>query len=144
MTALPTAGWIANREHVLPIRVYYEDTDFTGVVYHGAYVRFLERGRSDFLRLAGVKHAELEAAGFAFAVVRLEADFKKPARIDDAIEVRSRFLDLRGPRLIIGQQAARGEELLVEARVEAACIGLDGRPRRPPSAMTEALRPLIF
>jgi acyl-CoA thioester hydrolase len=144
VTGLPSAGVIIDREHVLPIRVYYEDTDFTGVVYHGAYVRFLERGRSDFLRLAGVKHAELEAAGFAFAVVRLEADFRKPARIDDAVEVRSRFLDLRGPRLVIGQRVARGEDLLVEARIDAACIGLDGRPRRPPPAMKEALRPLIF
>jgi acyl-CoA thioester hydrolase len=144
VTAQPTAGVIVEREHVLPIRVYYEDTDFTGVVYHGAYVRFLERGRSDFLRLAGVKHAELEAAGFAFAVVRLEADFRTPARIDDAIEIRSRFLELRGPRLVIGQKVARGGDLLVDARVEAACIGLDGRPRRPPQAMTEALRPLIF
>jgi acyl-CoA thioester hydrolase len=141
---LPTAGRIEAREHFLPVRVYYEDTDFTGVVFHGAYVRFLERGRTDFLRLAGVHHAVLEGEGYAFTVVRLEADFKRPARIDDALTVKSRFLELRGPRLIIGQQVLRDEAILVDARVEAALIGLDGRPRRPPPAMTEALRPLIF
>jgi acyl-CoA thioester hydrolase len=140
----PTAGRIEAREHFLPVRVYYEDTDFTGVVFHGAYVRFLERGRTDFLRLAGVHHAVLEGEGYAFTVVRLEADFKRPARIDDALTVKSRCLQLRGPRLVIGQQVLRDEALLVDARVEAALIGLDGRPRRPPPAMTEALRPLIF
>jgi len=144
MTPEPTAGVIEDREHLLPIRVYFEDTDFTGVVYHGAYVRFLERGRSDFLRLAGVRHRALEAEGFAFTVVRMELDFKQPARIDDALIVRSRFLEMRGPRLVIGQQVARDDTLLVDARVEAACIGLDGRPRRPPAAMTGAIRPLIF
>lgn len=145
MTAdLPTAGRIEAREHLLPIRVYYEDTDFTGVVYHGAHVRFLERGRSDFLRLAGVHHAELAAGGFAFAVASLAVDFKRPGRIDDALVVKSRFLELRGPRLVIGQQILRGEELLVDAKVDAACIGLDGKPRRPPTAMIEALRRLIF
>jgi acyl-CoA thioester hydrolase len=145
MTAdFPTSGRIADREHLLPIRVYYEDTDFTGAVYHGAHVRFLERGRSDFLRLAGVHHAELATAGFAFAVARLELDFKRPARIDDALVVKSRFLELRGPRLVVGQQILRGEALLVDAKVDAACIGLDGKPRRPPAAMIEALRRLIF
>jgi acyl-CoA thioester hydrolase len=140
----PTAGRIEAREHFLPVRVYYEDTDFTGVVFHGAYVRFLERGRTDFLRLAGVHHAVLEGEGYAFTVVRLEADFKRPARIDDALTVKSRCLELRGPRLVIGQQVLREEALLVDATVEAAVIGLDGRPRRPPAFMMEALRPLIF
>ncbi|HEX2560896.1 hotdog domain-containing protein, partial [Phenylobacterium sp.] len=87
----PTAGWFVDREHVLPVRVYYEDTDFTGIVYHGAYVRFFERGRSDCLRAIGVRHAELAAADepAGFAVVRMEVEFRRAARIDDALHVRT-------------------------------------------------------
>jgi acyl-CoA thioester hydrolase len=140
----PSAGRIEGREHLLPVRVYFEDTDFTGVVFHASFVRFLERGRSDFLRLAGVHHAELREQGLGFAVVRLETDFRRPGHIDDALIVRTRFEALRGPRMVIGQQVARDGELLVEARVEAALIGLDGRPRRPTTAMMEAIRPLLF
>jgi len=141
---IPLSGEFAAEGHILTQRVYYEDTDFSGVVYHARYLHFMERGRTDFLRLAGVHHAVLEGEGYAFTVVRLEADFKRPARIDDALTVKSRCLELRGPRLVIGQQVLRDEALLVDARVEAALIGLDGRPRRPPPSMTEALRPLIF
>jgi acyl-CoA thioester hydrolase len=144
LSDLPTAGRIEAREHLLPVRVYFEDTDFSGVVFHASYVRFLERGRSDYLRLAGVHHARLREQGLAFAVVRLEADFRRPARIDDALVVRSRFQELRGPRLVIGQQVTRDAELLVEARVEAALIGPGGRPKRLTSAMLQAIRPLLF
>src|ERR1700709_2251409 len=83
----PSAGWMDGCEHVLPVRTYYEDTDFTGVVYHGAYVRFFERGRTDFLRLAGVNHAALlqRPDPLAFTVTRLAVDFRRAARIDDAL-----------------------------------------------------------
>ena len=96
-------------EHVLPVRIYYEDTDFTGVVYHGGYVRFFERGRTDFLRLAGVSHAALLARPdpLAFTVVRLAIDFRRAARIDDALQVRTRFTAARGPRLFIAQRILR-------------------------------------
>ena len=141
----PSAGWLDGKEHVLPVRIYYEDTDFTGVVYHANYVRYFERGRSDFLRLAGVGHADLlgRADPAAFTVVKLEIEFKRPARIDDALEVRTIYEAARGPRLFIRQRILRGGEEICLGRVEAACIDLSGRPRKPPAGMIETLRPLF-
>ena len=145
MSIEPSAGFIEGREHVLPVRVYYEDTDFTGVVYHGNYVRYFERGRSDFLRIAGVRHADLldRPDPAAFAIVRMEIDFKRAARIDDALAVRTTYDQARGPRLFISQRITRGEELVCLAKVEAACIDLQGRPRKPPPGMLDTLRPLF-
>jgi len=139
----PTSGWFEGREHVLPVRVYYEDTDFTRLVYHANYVRYFERGRSDFLRLAGVGHAELLALAepVAFVVTRLEIDFKSPARIDDALQVRTTYDRARGPRLSIGQRIVRGQTLIAQASVEVACIDLNGRPRKPPKGLVETLQP---
>jgi acyl-CoA thioester hydrolase len=141
--ALPSAGWFEGREHLLPVRVYYEDTDFTGVVYHANYARYFERGRSDFLRLAGVRHAELLAAETptAFTVTRLSIAFLGAARIDDALTVRTAFDYAKGARLFIRQRIVRDQTVICEAEVEAACIGLDGRARRPPRSMTEMLAP---
>lgn len=141
----PSAGWLDGREHVLPVRIYYEDTDFTGVVYHGGYVRFFERGRTDFLRLAGVSHAALleRPDPLAFTVTRLAVDFRRAARIDDALQVRTRYEAARGPRLFIAQRILRGETLIAEAAVEAACIDLAGRARRPPPDLVEALTPFF-
>jgi acyl-CoA thioester hydrolase len=139
----PTAGHFEGREHVLPVRVYYEDTDFTGVVYHANYVRYFERGRSDFLRLAGVSHTELleREDPAAFVVTRLAIDFRQAARIDDALQVRTTYDSARGPRLWISQRILRGETLIAEAQVEAACISLDGRPRKPPRGLVAVLSP---
>ena len=139
----PSAGWFEGREHVLPVRVYYEDTDFTGVVYHANYLRYFERGRSDFLRMAGVSHTDLLAHDqpTAFVVTRMEIDFRKPARIDDALLVRTTYDEARGPRLAISQRIVRGEEVIAQAAVFAACISMDGRPRKPPPGLVEALRP---
>ena len=146
----PSAGQIVGREHQLPVRIYYEDTDFTGVVYHGQYVRFFERGRSDFLRVAGIGHADLLARPdpAAFTIVRMEIDFKAPARIDDALLVRTTYDSVRGPRLFITQRITRAdkdgaEELIATAQVEAACIDLKGRARKPPAGMVDALAPLF-
>lgn len=142
---IPTAGVIDGREHLLPVRVYYEDTDFTGVVYHANYLRYFERGRSDFLRVAGVHHAELldRDDPAAFAITRMELDFKRAARIDDALVVRTTYDAAKGPRLFISQRITRDEELICAAKVEAACIDLQGRPRKPPPGMLETLRPLF-
>jgi len=139
----PSAGWLDGREHVLPVRIYYEDTDFTGVVYHGGYVRFFERGRTDFLRLAGIGHAALlqRPDPLAFTVTKLAIEFRRAARIDDALQVRTRYQTVRGPRLFVAQRILRGEELIAEAEVVAACIDLSGRARRPPADLVEALRP---
>jgi acyl-CoA thioester hydrolase len=137
----PTAGWMDGREHVLPVRIYYEDTDFTGVVYHGGYVRFFERGRTDFLRLAGVHHAALlqRPDPLAFSVTKLAVAFRRAARIDDALTVRTRFFAVRGPRLMIRQRILREEEVIAEAEVEAVCIDPAGRARRPPEDLKAAL-----
>jgi acyl-CoA thioester hydrolase len=143
--ASPAAGWFEGREHVLPIRVYYEDTDFTGLVYHANYLRFFERARSDFLRLAGVSHTELLARAdpAAFVITRMEIDFRAPARVDDALVVRTTYDSVRGPRLSISQRVLRGETLIAQAAVAAACIGLDGRARKPPKGLAEAITPWL-
>ena len=139
----PNAGMFEGREHVLPVRVYYEDTDFTGVVYHANYVRYFERGRSDFLRLAGVSHTSLleREDPAAFVVTRLAIDFRQAARIDDALLVRTTYDTIKGPRLMISQRIFRSETLIAQAEVEAACISLNGRPRKPPSGLVVALSP---
>jgi acyl-CoA thioester hydrolase len=141
----PTAGSMDGPWHGLPVRVYYEDTDFSGVVYHGAYVRFFERGRTDFLRLAGVSHSALLAGAdpLALTVTRLAIAFRRAARIDDALLVRTRLTGVRGPRLMLAQQIVRAGELLTDAEVEVACIDLSGRPRRPPAALAAALGPYL-
>lgn len=141
----PTSGEFEGRTHLLPVRVYYEDTDFTGLVYHANYLRFFERGRSDFLRLVSSGHAELldRDDPLAFVVTRMDIRFLKPARIDDALVIRTTYEAVKGPRLIIRQAIVRGEQTLCEADVEAACIDLNGRPRRPPRAMAEALGPWL-
>ncbi|HEY8003394.1 MAG TPA: YbgC/FadM family acyl-CoA thioesterase [Phenylobacterium sp.] len=141
----PSAGRIVGREHRLAVRVYYEDTDFTGVVYHGNYARYFERGRSDFLRVAGISHAALLERDdpAAFTVTRLTIEFKRAARIDDALIVRTTYDAVKGPRLFISQRITRGEELIATASVEAACIDLQGRARKPPPGLAQALAPLF-
>ena len=142
MSAEPTAGWLEGREHVLPVRIYYEDTDFTGVVYHANYLRYFERGRSDFLRLIGVSHQALMALPepAAFTITRIEVDYRRAARVDDALVVRSCFDSIKGPRLYFAQRILRGEDLIAEASVHAACIDLAGRARRPPQSLIDAFR----
>jgi acyl-CoA thioester hydrolase len=142
---VPSAGRFEGRVHHLPVRVYYEDTDFTGIVYHANYLRYFERGRSDFLRLAGIHHNELAAAAdpTAFAVSRMEIEFKKPARIDDALTVKTAFETIRGPRIFISQALEKSGESLVTASVEVCCISLTGRPRRPPAMLLEHLKPFL-
>ena len=141
----PTAGRFEGREHRLPVRVYYEDTDFTGLVYHGNYVRYFERGRSDALRLMGIGHAELLDGDqpMAFVVTRMELGFLKPARIDDELVVRTRYDSVKGPRLLISQTVSRGDDDLCRAEVEVVCIHMDGRPRRPTKALVEKVRPWL-
>lgn len=141
----PTAGRFDGRAHYLPVRIYYEDTDFSGVVYHANYLRYFERGRSDFLRLAGIDHTALLAdpAPTAFSVVSITLKFRKAARVDDALIVRTTFDAIVGPRLEFAQSLYRGEELIAEAAVEACCIGLTGRPKKPPPLLVERLKPFL-
>ncbi len=145
MTDRPTAGRFEGREHRLPIRVYYEDTDFTGLVYHANYVRYFERGRSDALRLMGVGHAELldGEQPLAFVVSQMQLTFLKPARIDDELVVRTRYDAVKGPRLLISQTISRGADDLCRAEVEVVCIHMDGRPRRPTAALRDRIGPWL-
>jgi len=141
----PSAGRFEGRQHLLPVRIYYEDTDFTGLVYHANYLRYFERGRSDFLRLAGIHHAELLDGPdpMGFAVNRMELDFLKAARIDDALVVRTAFESMKGPRIFIAQSLLRGAETLVAARVQVCCISLTGRARKPPALVVDGLKPFL-
>jgi len=144
------AGRIVDKTHILPVRVYYEDTDFSGIVYHANYLRFAERGRSDFLRLTGVSHTDLfdGPEPLAFAVHRMEIDFIRPARIDDRLEVRTRYVRASGARLEAEQSIwlapAMGDATEIwRAKVMAACIDGAGRPRRLPVSAREALAPYV-
>ena len=136
------AGRIEGKVHVLPVRVYYEDTDFSGLVYHANYLKFCERGRSDCLRLLGVHHHELQrqqAGALGFVVRRMVCDFISPARIDEVLEVESRFVALSGARMEIAQAVTRDGETLFQAVVTAALVDGQGRPRRFPEPVIAAL-----
>jgi acyl-CoA thioester hydrolase len=141
----PACGRFDGPEHILPLRVYYEDTDFTGVVYHANYLRFFERGRTEYLRAAGVSHRALlereEPCGFT--ATKLSVAFRLPGRVDDALEVRTVFHRMVGVRFQARQRLMRGEEVLAEADVEVICVNSEGRPRRPPPDLLAALRPRL-
>ena len=127
--------------HVMPVRVYYEDTDASGIVYHANYLRFIERARTDVLRCAGLDHRRMMDAedSTAFAVRQMDIRFHAPARLDDALEVRTRFMELRGARIRAAQSVWRGETLLFEAQVEVAVLDREGRARRIPAFVRDAL-----
>lgn len=134
----PTSGQLADGVHVLPLRIYYEDTDAAGIVYYANWLRFLERGRTELLRLLGQEHSALRAErGVNWVVRRCTIDYLKPARLDESIEIVTSCGELRGASLDMIQQARRGEEILVRAALVVACIGDRGRPvRLPPNVRT--------
>lgn len=138
------AGRLEPGLHVLPVRVYYEDTDFSGAVYHANYLKFCERGRSDCLRLLGIHHHEMhwhETEGrMGFVVRRMICDFLKPARIDDLLQVETRFREMGGARMELEQKVLRQGDLLFSADVTVALVDASGRPKRFPKAMAEALK----
>lgn len=128
------------RAHHLPLRVYYEDTDFSGLVYHASYLRFMERGRTEFLRAVGIVQRDLHGGpdGLFFVVRRMEIDWLRPARMDDELVVRTVVAEARGASLIMRQVVLRGEEILVEALVTVAALR-DGRPARLPEPLRRVL-----
>ena len=134
------SGVLENGTHTLPVRVYYEDTDFSGLVYHAGYLRFLERGRTDYLRLAGIDQSALHAGGegIVFVVRRMLIDYLKPARMDDILMVETRVAELRGASLVMAQRILRDREPLVNADVRVAALG-QGRPARIPDALRQVL-----
>jgi acyl-CoA thioester hydrolase len=131
-------GGFATHQH--PIRVYYEDTDAAGIVYHANYLRFAERGRTEMLRSLGHSHTESrKESGIAFVVRRCAIDYRIPARLDDALTVDTSVLAVRGALLSLLQEIRRDGELLVSLDVEIACIGREGRAARLPSALRAML-----
>lgn len=131
------AGHIQDGVHVLPIRVYYEDTDAGGVVYHARYVAFCERGRSDCLRRLGIHQSLLD--GLNFVVRRMTCDFLKPARLDDLLTVETRFVELAGARVEIAQQVMLNGNTCFRAAVTVALVDERGRPRRLPEELAGRL-----
>lgn len=138
-------GEIRDGKHRQPVRIYYEDTDFSGIVYHASYLRFMERGRTNYLRLIGADHralfeqAQVEAPGFAFVVRHMSIDFKKPAYMDDVLEIVTTPEDVRGASVMLHQRVVRGEDLLVEARVQVAFVS-GGQARPIPKPLRIAMK----
>jgi acyl-CoA thioester hydrolase len=130
---LPHEGRFVGIEHRFACRVYFEDTDLTGIVYHANYLRFMERARSDMLRCAGIdQRAAHEAGEGAYAVSEVAIRYRRPAKLDDALLIVSTLRDLRAASCVIHQRVMRGEEIVSDADVTAAFLAPDGRPRRQP------------
>jgi acyl-CoA thioester hydrolase len=138
-------GEIRDGRHLMTVRVYYEDTDFSGIVYHANYLRFMERGRTNHLRLLGAGHrtlfeeAQQEAPGFAFVVRSMQIEFLKPARMDDVLQVMTAPEEVKGASITLHQRITRGDELLVEAHVRVAFV-CAGRARPIPKPLRAAMR----
>ena len=138
-------GEIRNGRHVMQVRVYYEDTDFSGAVYHASYLRFMERGRTNYLRLLGAdqralfEETEREAPGFAFVVRTMQIEFLKPARMDDVLEVVTETEEVRGASVTLHQRIMRGGETVIDAHVKVAFVS-GGRARPIPKPLRIAMR----
>jgi len=138
------SGQIDGKTHNLPIRVYYEDTDEGGVVYHANYLKFAERARAEMLRLVGVNQSEMaNRYGLVFTVRACAVEFLRPARLDDLIEVRSRLVKLAAATLSAAQAVWRGSEELARIDLRVACIRQNGRPARIPATIRQVLEPYI-
>ena len=137
-------GTMRDGRHYMSVRVHYEDTDFSGIVYHANYLRFMERGRTNHLRLLGTGHralfeeAEREAPGFAFVVRSMRIEFLKPARMDDVLDIITVPKEVKGASITVHQQIVRADELLVDAQVRVACVS-GGRARPIPKALRLAM-----
>jgi acyl-CoA thioester hydrolase len=148
MTSTDTSaldGAIRDGRHHMQVRVYYEDTDFSGIVYHANYLRFMERGRTNYLRLLGADQralfaeAQSEAPGFAFVVRSMQLEFLKPARMDDLLDVVTHPLEVKGASILLAQEVKRGEDVLIEARVRVAFVS-GGRARPIPKPLRVAIK----
>ncbi len=138
------SGRLSDAGHKLAVRVYFEDTDFSGLVYHTAYLRWCERGRSDFLRLLGIKHSELAGGAFAsepcaFAVRRINADFLKPARIDEILEVQTSAGEVTKASIVLKQAITREGQTIFRLEAQCVLIAASGRLLRLPAALTRLL-----
>ena len=144
MAEMPSAGVFIGREHHLPIRVYFEDTDFSGLVYHANYLRYMERARSDMLRCAGIdQRAAFAAQEGVYAVTELNIKYLKPAHYDDALQIVSTVEQVRAASCVIHQRVMLDGEMLSDARVIAAFLSPEGRPKRQPANWIAAFTPLL-
>lgn len=134
----PQGGRLVAGEHRLPVRVYYEDTDAGGIVYHASYLRFMERARSDMLRVVGIdQRTALEAGEGVYAVTEMTIRYRRPAKLDDALLVVSRVTHIRPVSTAVHQRVMRGDEVLAEADVTVVLVAPSGRPRRQPKAWVQ-------
>ena len=139
----PADGVMRGATHLFPLRVYFEDTDVAGIVYYANYLRFIERARSDMLRLIGVDQRDaLEGGEGVYVVAELAVKYRSPAKLADELVVATEIDEVRAASVLIHQRVMRGDELLADARVTAAFLTSDGRPRRQPRAWVEAFRRL--
>ena len=126
-------------KHCHPIRVYYEDTDLAGIVYYANYLKFIERGRSEWVREMGIDQSEMrEAFGIVFAVRRIEADYLKPAKFDDDLIVSTALVKQSAARIVLEQQVLRRDEVLFSSIVTLVCLKNDGSPARVPQVFRDA------
>lgn len=126
--------------HELTLRVYYEDTDLAGIVYYANYLKFIERGRTEWVRDIGIDQGRLRAeAGLVFAVRHLEADYLRPARFDDLLRVETAVLRVSGARIVLAQDIFRGTEKVFAAVVTLVCLTASGQPARLPRALAAAV-----
>ncbi|RKF21678.1 YbgC/FadM family acyl-CoA thioesterase [Altericroceibacterium spongiae] len=140
----PPSGRFEGDSHLFPVRVYYEDTDLSGIVYHANYLRWFERARSDMLRLLDIdQRAAIEAGDGAYAVSELALRYRSPARLDDAVLIQSDVVELRGASVRLVQRAFRKDCLLCDATVRVGFVAPDGRPRRQPDSWRAAFKMII-
>ncbi len=129
----PASGRFLAGAHYYPVRIFFEDTDTGGVVYHANYLRYMERARSDMLRLVGIdQRAALDSGEGVYAVTRATIDYRRPARLDDELMVVSRVSDIGGATVTIGQEVLRGDDLITRGEVIVAFLSPQGRPKRQP------------
>ncbi len=144
MSLTPTSGQVGDGVHRFPIRVYYEDTDAGGIVYHANYLRFAERARSECLRSLGWHYDRLLAdTGLVWVVRRAIIDFRLPARLDDALVVETRLADMKGARVTARQSVVKDGDLLVGLDLELVLLTPSGRPGRIPASLADAIRPFL-
>jgi acyl-CoA thioester hydrolase len=137
----PYAGGFVAGEHRFAVRVYFEDTDAGGVVYHANYLRFMERARSDMMRAAGIdQRAEMNGGQGVYVISELAIRYLRPARLDDDLLIRSKMLEIRGASCLIQQRVMRGDEEMAVADVTAVLLSPEGRPKRQPRAWVEAFK----
>ncbi len=140
----PYQGHFDGTKHLFAVRVYFEDTDFSGVVYHARYLHFMERARSDMLACVGIDQRTVHAAGQgAYAVTQMHIKYRRPAHFDDALVVISTVEAVRAASCDIHQTVMRGDDILTEAQVTAAFVSPDGKPRRQPAHWVAAFQLII-